>query len=177
MMQACHGPAEVPEDSFDDEPEPTSGSDAPATGAPKPKKKARKAGKKVAKKKTKAPAKKKAPTGKGPSGRIGKHGKQIADGRRKPGTNPPRSEAARRFGKAVARARAAKGMSQLGLSVKIGITQPGLANIERGVGGGSKEETVKAINKALGLKLKPLPRVERGGKAKKKSKRKAPSKG
>lgn len=129
---------------------------APAS-KPKPKRKAAKARapKKAAAhkgaRKAPKPARKPRAAAHKPNGHIGRHGKTLHDGRRKPGTNPPMSEKARRYGKKVAAARAKKGWTQAVLAKKIGITQPGLANIERGVGGGGREETRRKLAKALGL--------------------------
>lgn len=114
---------------------------------------------KAAKKGSKAPKVAKVPrksSGKvnyevGTEGREGKHSMTLDQGRKKPGTNPPKSEAHAKYGRAIAKARAAKGLTQRQLAEKTGLTQPGIANIERGVGGGTREETRKKLAKALGI--------------------------
>jgi ribosome-binding protein aMBF1 (putative translation factor) len=110
--------------------------------AEKPKKKAKKVSKKAVPKKKAAPASGKKARGRG----IRKDGKP----RRSPGTNPPRDSKAAGYGKKVAAARKKKEMTQGDLARKIGVSQPGIANIERGVVGASDVMKNK-IAKALGL--------------------------
>ena len=107
--------------------------------ASKPKKKA---AKKAAKKPKSAKASGPKPRGRG----IRKDGKP----RRRPGTNPASSPANERYGKKVAAARHKKELSQKQLADKVGCSQPGLANIERGVVGAS-EDMKKRIGKAVGI--------------------------
>jgi ribosome-binding protein aMBF1 (putative translation factor) len=75
-----------------------------------------------------------------------------ADGkpRRKARTNPPLNEAAAAFGRKMAKARTAKEWTQARLAEKLGMSQPGIANLERGISAGSKVTKAK-ICKALGL--------------------------
>lgn len=98
----------------------------------KPKKKAKKAKtpKEPKPKKERKPRAKKAPKEpkKGPGRGIRADGKP----RRKPGTNPPKSEEAAKYGRKVAKLRAAAGMTQAQLAEKCGFGQPTIANIERG---------------------------------------------
>jgi len=103
--------------------------------------------------KPKAPRSPKAPKAKKEkTGRFGRHSQTMADGtRRKPGTNPPMSEEAAKYGRKVAKARHAKGWTQRQLADKVGLTQPGVANIERGTTGGGKEATREKLAKVLGL--------------------------
>jgi len=70
--------------------------------------------------------------------------------RRRPGTNPPSTKENGAYGKKVAAARAKKDWTQKQLAEKVGFSQPGIANIERGVIGAS-DEAKKKINKALGI--------------------------
>jgi ribosome-binding protein aMBF1 (putative translation factor) len=85
-------------------------------------------------------------TGK-PRGRgIRKDGKP----RRSPGTNPAASKETAAYGKKVAAARTKKELTQKQLADKMGISQPGLANIERGVVGASDDMKAK-IKKAIGV--------------------------
>lgn len=138
----------------------------PDLGVEKPVKKAR--AKKSKAKKEKAPAKakkskaakkepkpkaKKAPKTKkakaGTPGHAGKHGKTIADGRKKPGTNEPVSDQAAKYGRKVAKLRAALELTQKELAAKIGLSQPGVANIERGVSGIPRLANQQALAKAL----------------------------
>jgi len=129
--------------------------------AKKSEKKSTKAPKKVkAKKESKAKktraAKPKAPKAEKPaSGDSSKKprgcGRRL-DGkpRRARGTNPPKTEAAGRLGRKIAKARGEKEWSQKMLAEKLGVTQPGIANIERGVAPPS-EELQEKIFKALGI--------------------------
>ena len=129
---------------------PTAKAKAPkAKKSPKPK--AKKA--KAATKKPKAGA----VTELNPKGRkfLGPSGsprgiRQDGKPRVKPGKNKPKSPEAAAFGKKVAAARKKKELTQSQLAAKMGISQPGLANIERGVAGASDEMKAK-FKKALGL--------------------------
>jgi ribosome-binding protein aMBF1 (putative translation factor) len=101
---------------------------------------------KVTKAKKAKPAKTKKATkkAKGPGRGIRADGKP----RRKQGTNPPKNKATRAYGKKVAAARLKKGWTQKELARRAGLSQPGLANIERGVAGASEKAQAK-IAKAL----------------------------
>jgi DNA-binding XRE family transcriptional regulator len=74
--------------------------------------------------------------------------RQDGKPRRKPGTNRAKSKEAAAFGKKIAKARKKLGLKQWEVAKKAGLSQPGYANIERGVAG-TTEETRKAILKAL----------------------------
>jgi ribosome-binding protein aMBF1 (putative translation factor) len=85
----------------------------------------------------------------GPSGSprgIRQDGKE----RTAPGKNKPKNRETYAYGKKVAGARTKKGLTQSQLAKKMGISQPGLANIERGVAGTSDEMKAK-FKKALGV--------------------------
>lgn len=139
----------------------------------------KKAGKKISKKseKPKARAKKVAPkkTKGRSSSKAPKERKAPAAGRRgvrkdgkphrKPGTNPPVSEAAAKFGRKVAKLRAEKGWSQVTLAEKCSakaerkIGQPTIANIERGVANAGPR-VFPYLAKVLGIEGE-APRAER----------------
>lgn len=101
---------------------------------------------KTASKKAKASKTAKVPKPAGPGRGIRADGKP----RRKPGTNPPKTEAAGIYGRKIAKARKAQELTQKALAAKVGLSQPGLANIERGVGPAG-EKTRAKLEKALGL--------------------------
>lgn len=168
-----------PADGFDHESPPTHEEEQakqPELGAPKPAKakkakkgktpkrakKAKRAAKmkpakgkklKAARKPARKPkaAKKAKPRANTPKRGVPKDGSP----RRKPGTNPARSEEAGRYGRRIAKARQAAGLTQKQLAKKVGLSQPGLANIERGVGGAGDsprgQATRARLEKALGL--------------------------
>jgi ribosome-binding protein aMBF1 (putative translation factor) len=76
--------------------------------------------------------------------------------RKAQGTNPPKNEEAAKYGRKIAKARKAMGLSQKALAVKAGLSQPGICNIERGVGGATgmreKSQATRAkLEKILGL--------------------------
>jgi ribosome-binding protein aMBF1 (putative translation factor) len=121
--------------------------------------KAAKAHKPKAKKKAPRRAKVKAARKSRPEKPAAKKGKKAwpvnpksGKPRRRPGTNPPRTDAAGSLGKRIAAARKKKGWSQKQLAVKTGYTQPGIANMERGVAPPSDEARTK-LSRALGRKL------------------------
>lgn len=136
-----------------------------ATKEPKAKKtkreakpKAKKEPKVKAEKKTKTP--KKAPKAPKRDPKVTQLRGMPLDGspRKAPGTNPPRSDEAGVYGRKIAKARKAKELSQRDLAAKVELSQPGLANIERGVGGAGEDtkkgrETRRKLEKALGLKI------------------------
>ena len=74
------------------------------------------------------------------------------DGKKRtaPGKNKPKSKETAAYGKRVAAARLKKELTQSQLASKMGISQPGLANIERGVAGTSDAMKLK-FKKALGV--------------------------
>jgi ribosome-binding protein aMBF1 (putative translation factor) len=94
------------------------------------------------------PKKAKAAAAVAPRGRgLRKDGKP----RRLPGTNPAASREKAAYGKRVAAARHKKDLTQSQLAAEVKLSQPGLANIERGVVGAS--DAVKTrIEKTLGVK-------------------------
>jgi ribosome-binding protein aMBF1 (putative translation factor) len=110
--------------------------------------------------KAKAKAKKAKPTvatDLNPNGRkfLGPSGsprgiRQDGKDRAKPGKNKPKSKETAAYGKKVAAARQKKELTQSQLAAKMGISQPGLANIERGVAGASDAMKAK-FKKALGI--------------------------
>lgn len=113
----------------------------PATAIVKAVEAARKGGKKKAVKK---PAKKKGKTA--PRGKASKRGPK----------GWPESKRLRKgdaaYGKRVAAARTAKGLSQYALAEKLGVTQPAICNIERGtLAAGIPMQ--KALKKALGVEM------------------------
>jgi ribosome-binding protein aMBF1 (putative translation factor) len=125
--------------------------------------KARSAAKAKAKKPKAAIAKKAKPAAVGkktelnPNGRkhLGPGGsprgiRQDGKDRTKPGKNKPKSKETAAYGIKVANARHKKELTQSQLAAKMGISQPGLANIERGVAGTSEEMKAK-FKKALGV--------------------------
>jgi transcriptional regulator with XRE-family HTH domain len=73
--------------------------------------------------------------------------------RRKAGTNPPRNEGTLRVGLAIAKARKGAGLTQRQLAEQVGMVQPAIANIERGVAGPSVDALAR-INTALGCEIK-----------------------
>jgi ribosome-binding protein aMBF1 (putative translation factor) len=124
---------------------------SPAPKVKKPKSKA-----KAAPKKPKA-ARVGAVTDLNPNGRkfLGPSGsprgiRQDGKDRTKPGKNKPKSKETAAYGKKVAAARQKKELTQSQLAAKMGISQPGLANIERGVAGASDAMKAK-FKKALGV--------------------------
>jgi ribosome-binding protein aMBF1 (putative translation factor) len=76
--------------------------------------------------------------------------RQDGKPRTTPGKNKPKSPETKAYGLKVAAARHKKELTQSQLAAKMGISQPGLANIERGVAGASDEMKAK-FKKALGL--------------------------
>ena len=119
----------------------------------KPAKKSKPKAKKATVKKPKAAKK----TGLNPNGRkfLGPNGsprgiRQDGKPRVKPGKNKPKSEETRKYGARVSAARQKKEFTQSQLAAKMGISQPGLANIERGVTGCSDEMKAK-FKKHLGV--------------------------
>ena len=102
------------------------------------------------KKKVKSLAKKKAVIEKpAPSKKSKKASKPKKRG---PRGNPPDKVARRgdaRYGARVAKARARKEWTQKQAAAKLGITQPGLCNVEKGTVGASKE-LKKRIKRVLG---------------------------
>lgn len=80
--------------------------------------------------------------------------------RKAPGTNEPRSEAAERFGHKISKLRQAKGWTQRDLATKAGLSQSGIANIERGVAHAGPR-SYPGIAKALGLDPSDAPVSER----------------
>jgi ribosome-binding protein aMBF1 (putative translation factor) len=76
--------------------------------------------------------------------------RQDGKDRTPPGKNKPKSKETAAYGIKVANARHKKGLTQSQLAAKMEISQPGLANIERGVAGTSEEMKAK-FKKALGI--------------------------
>jgi ribosome-binding protein aMBF1 (putative translation factor) len=76
--------------------------------------------------------------------------RQDGKDRTKPGKNKPKSKETAAYGKKVAAARQKKELTQSELAAKMGISQPGLANIERGVAGASEAMKAK-FKKHLGV--------------------------
>lgn len=106
-------------------------------GAPKAeggKKKGKKAKTPKAPKEPKAPKAKKPrkPKAEKPAKGPGRGIRADGKPRRKPGTNPPKSEEAAKYGRKVAKLREAMGWTQAVLAEKCGFGQPTIANIERG---------------------------------------------
>jgi ribosome-binding protein aMBF1 (putative translation factor) len=76
--------------------------------------------------------------------------RQDGKPRTKPGKNKAKNDETKAFGKEIAKARAKLGLKQWEVAKRANLSQPGYANIERGVAG-TTEETRKAILKALKL--------------------------
>jgi ribosome-binding protein aMBF1 (putative translation factor) len=76
--------------------------------------------------------------------------RQDGKPRTSPGKNKPKSKETAAYGKKVAAARLKKKLTQSQLAKLMKISQPGLANIERGVAGTSDEMKGK-FKKALGV--------------------------
>lgn len=102
----------------------------------------------------KAPKAKKASKPKSKATGGGRRGiRKDGKPRRAARTNPPKSEKAAALGRKIAKARKDKEWTQRQLAEKVGLSQPGVANIERGVAPPSeKKGTVAKIFKALGIK-------------------------